>query len=290
MNCYICDFVTENHKVVNGFNVHTCEKCGLEWVTGVTEDDLDAFYTKKYFDSDTELGYRDYLAAEKIHRKNAKRILGIVDRIKCLSGARVLDVGCAFGFLLDEAGKFKKCHPYGVELSRYAYEYAKNTLKLDVFNNDFQSLNFESEFFDVIFLIGTIEHLMRPKDILNAVSRILKPSGLVVITTIDTSCFFPLYSYKLPEHLFYFNDTNLSLLLKEAGLKVILNKTHFGFYYYLHEVFYRLANLLSFKFLHSVSEIVRKKMPDIYVKTPTNEMILIARKGPPENRQQACKI
>lgn len=278
MNCYICNFTTDIHRVVSGFTVHTCKKCGLKWVSGVTKNDILSFYNEGYFDSNSKLGYRDYLTSEKIHRKNAKRILRIVDKIRFLNGTRILDIGCAFGFLLDEAEKFKKCNAYGVELSHYAYEYAKNILGLNVLNCEFESANFEPEFFDVVFLIGTIEHIMSPRDIIKVISKILKPRGLLVMTTIDMSCLFPLYSFKLPEHLFYFNYTNMSLLLKETGFKIIFKKTHFPSYYYLHEAFYRLGNILSLPFSNAISKIIKEKMPKMYVKIPTNEMILVAQK------------
>lgn len=277
-HCYICGSTAVSiYRIINNFPVYRCKKCGLKWVNDVSAEKIISFYNEKYFNSNSKMGYKNYLANEENHRRNARSILRIVDEIRTLTELRILDVGCAFGFLLDEARRFKHCNVYGVEFSRYAYEYAKNKLGLNILNCELNSSNFDTEFFDVVFLIGTIEHLIYPKEAIAIINRILKPGGLIVITTLDTTSLFPLYSIKPPEHLFYFNHNNLLLFLNNLGFEVLLKKTYFA-YYCLHDLFHGVGKFLSLSILGFISGVIRKKFPNFYVKIPTNEMILIGKK------------
>ncbi len=276
--CYICGSTKiEFYKKIKGFSLLKCKKCNLKWVVNITEKEIIEFYDQNYFYSNSKMGYADYLADEKNHRRNAKSILHSVNKIKDLTKLKVLDVGCAMGFLLDEARRFKACDVYGVEVSNYAYAYAKSSLEIDVIHGELDSSHFASEFFDVVFLIGTIEHLLSPKKTLAIINRVLKSDGLLVITTIDTSGLFRLYSIKPPEHLFYFNHNNIVILLTKLGFKIIKIKPYFVSYY-LHDLFHRLSEFFSFSFLEFVSGVIKRKMPNFYVKIPTNEMILIVKK------------
>lgn len=268
---YVCDFASK-------FTVYECKGCGLKWVGGITKDTAVSFYDNEYFNSDSKMGYQDYLGNERNHRRNARSILSIVDKKRDLEGLRVLDVGCAFGFLLDEAKKFRCCDVYGLELNHDACEYAKGVLSLKVFNGEVESSCFPKDFFDVVFVIGTIEHLISPKDTLRAINMILKPEGLLVITTLNTRGLFPFYSIKPPEHLFYFNHDNIDLLLNRLNFRLVKKKTHFS-YYCLPDLFHRLSEFLTSSFLRRFFNFVRSKSPNIDIKIPTNEMLLIAQKS-----------
>lgn len=276
--CCICESQKIRfYKKAHDFFIYKCEECKLLWIKGIANQDIASFYGQSYFESDSLIGYKNYLADEKNHRKNARTIIKEVSKIKDLTNLRILDLGCAFGFLLDEAKKTKNCAIYGIEISQYAYEYTKKYLGANIYNCEITSCHFEPNFFDVVFLIGTVEHLISPKDVLNNLGKTLKPGGLLVITTLDTNGLIPLYSLKVPEHPFYFNHNNLSLLLSKLGYKTVLRKTYFA-NYHLYDLFHRLDEFLSLRFLGSFSWLTEKIFPNFSVKIPTNEMIIIARK------------
>lgn len=192
--CYICGSKKiVPHKEVNGFIVYRCKDCKLLWTVDIDKQKITSFYNQSYFNNKSKMGYKNYLADEKNFRKNARGLINTVNKIKDLSKLRILDVGCAYGFLLDEARNIKQCDTYGIEISHDAYTYAKNTLSLNVTDSELDSHNYEPNYFDLIFLIGTIEHLISPKETLAVIHNILKPGGLLVITTIDTTGLFPLY-------------------------------------------------------------------------------------------------
>lgn len=214
MRCYLDNSEnTKLLKVVNGFDVYACGDCGLRWVEPRNKEKIHSLYNERYYKNDTlKTGYQDYWKHRKRYKKEAKNMLRIVDKVKGLNGLRILDIGCGFGYLLAEAKKYK-CQVEGVEISAYARKMAKEKFGLNIFSN-IACLNYFKPIFDVVFLIGTIEHLISPKEMLLNIKKILKQDGLLVITTIDTQGMLPVYFLKPPEHLFYFNHHNIALLLE----------------------------------------------------------------------------
>lgn len=277
MQCYICNSseIRENaHE--SGCQILRCSHCGLIWIEHISNRDIDDFYAKEYFFSDSKVGYSDYLSDEENHRLNAKYLLKILGKYVSPNQNRLLDVGCAYGFCLDEARK-SGYRVFGVELSEVGHSYAVNTLKLDVRRGDLLSAKFETGFFDAVFLIGTVEHLKDPKSVLSEIYRILKDTGVLLITTIDTKGFLPFYSIKPPEHLFYFSHRNIQQLLTHLKFHILTIKPYFV-NYKIHDLFFRLGAFLGRKWLVNMSKLFSKMFPKFSLKVPTNEMIIVLKK------------
>jgi 2-polyprenyl-3-methyl-5-hydroxy-6-metoxy-1,4-benzoquinol methylase len=279
--CYICEssqvrFFKNKHR----FNIFKCTVCQLSWVGDqIDQKQLEELYDETYYNSDNNIGYKNYLAGEANHRLNAQEIIREFEFFQNLHKAKVLDIGCAAGFFLDELKNSRQCEVYGVEGSAYAYQHAKQLLGSNVLNQMMDSTIFEPDLFDVVFLIGTIEHLADPRGILKDIYRVLKPGGYLGITTIDAKGLIPLYSLKPPEHLFYFDHNNLALLLKQYNFKMTFQKTHFS-HYHLYDLFHRLKEFSSFPPLGTLSKIIQKYFPEKSIKIPTNEMLIIGEKTP----------
>lgn len=97
-------------------------------------------------------------------------------------GAHLLDIGCGEGFFLFSASKFGYATK-GVELSEDAAAYARKEFGLDVETKPFEEVRFPENHFDVITLWQVLEHMLYPLMVLEEVHRILKPGGMLVITT-----------------------------------------------------------------------------------------------------------
>lgn len=277
MNCPICQ--SSAHKQltpVNGFSVESCQDCSLIWIDNVSMDVLKKFYTKDYFESkDHVLGYANYLEDEKILRLNAKKLL---DEITSCP-QKILDVGCAYGFFLDEARKKWNAEVVGVELSQEAAQYAKTNLQLNVKEKPLLECQFAQESFDLISIIGVLEHLPDAIATLKECARILKPGGHLIVTTIDTKGLVRLYEIKPPEHLYYFSKKNLSLCLKKFGFHVKIAKNYWP-YYFLNEAVcraFRLLSKLPFRLEKTLSYV---PFLETTLRVPTNEMLVVAQKSP----------
>jgi SAM-dependent methyltransferase len=280
--CYVCGAQDVSLRARKGaFEVYRCAACGLSWALhggsdpAIGEAQLRAFYDGDYYKSDSIVGYKDYLRNEAVHRLNARHILALTAAHAAVERVRVLDVGCAFGFMLDEARKLG-AEVYGAEFSDTARGYAERELALKV-APEFPCADLAAGGFDIAFLIGTIEHLADPRRMLRDIHEVLKPDGVLVITTIDTRGWFPLYALKPPEHLFYFDHRNLGLLLQQTGYTLLRRRTYFT-RYLLHDLLHRLGEFFRLPVLGAVSTRMERWAPTLAVKIPTNEMFLVARK------------
>lgn len=170
----------------------------------------------------------EYEREEKGRRISARIILKRLKRLK--KHGRILDIGCATGFLLDEAKK-QGWEVYGIELSKWCVEYAKEKFGLNIFCGPLEKAEFQKNFFDAIILNDTIEHLIDPKEALQELRRILKPDGVLCISTPNIGS---LIGKVLrgrwwginQAHLYYFTKRTLYKMLEATGFSLLTCKNH----------------------------------------------------------------
>lgn len=140
---------------------------------------------------------------------------------KPIQGQRLLDIGCGNGdFLVSarEAG----WQVSGVEPDPKAAA-ATRQRGIDVTVGTVDLLEGVSHCFDAITLSHVIEHVHEPKQLLQAVQRLLKPGGIVYIDTPNiqshgTAIFKKNWrGLETPRHLVLFNPASLTELLYATG-------------------------------------------------------------------------
>src|SRR5690606_20946181 len=96
---------------------------------------------------------------------------------------------------------------------------------LNVFEGSVEEIGLEKESYDIITSFEVIEHLTYPKEHLEELFRLLRPGGILYITTPN---FNALTRYILkaewsiityPEHLTYFSANTLNYALESVGFK-----------------------------------------------------------------------
>lgn len=96
--------------------------------------------------------------------------------------SRLLDVGCGVGTISVELQK-KGFEVYGIDFSSVAIEKAKkkgiNAVECDT---DKEGLPFEDNYFDVVWAGDVVEHVFDPIFLFKEISRVLKPTGKVLLT------------------------------------------------------------------------------------------------------------
>lgn len=141
--------------------------------------DKQKIYDGKYFDFGITKERSDYSWESKSPYFEA-----IFATFKNFQPKRVLDIGCAKGFLVsifNAAG----IEAYGVDVSSYAIENTPNNIRNKLFTLDIEKnrLPFENDYFDLVFGLEILEHLSRFDNLLQEVSRVLKKNGYVFFTT-----------------------------------------------------------------------------------------------------------
>ena len=137
-----------------------------------------------------------------------------------MCGGRLLEVGCAYGYFLEEAkGRFSS--RVGTDYSRDALARAHGTADQLVLGGP-EDLPL-AEPFDCAACIHVIEHVYQPVEWLREIHRRLVPGGWLVLATPDAAAFWrPLMGrrwpfYKAPEHVTLFGRDSLVRLLASAG-------------------------------------------------------------------------
>ncbi len=106
-------------------------------------------------------------------------------------GAKVLDVGCAKGYMARELKK-KKCFVAGIEQDIAASAEAKRWCD-DLINADMEAaidnLRYADGYFDVIICLEVLEHLIRPDLVLSKLKRYLNNSGRIILSVPNVARF-----------------------------------------------------------------------------------------------------
>jgi len=170
--------------------------------------------------------------------KARKRVLrNFLDWIKndIPHGAKVLDAGCGYGYLLNLCESYG-WEPYGIDISKYAINRAKKYTKASLSCQDIEKTSFKHEFFNAVLLFDVIEHLKSPFNTLKEARRILKNDGVLAIHApnvnalgrhFDTLLHREWFGVKDNTHIYLFTPFSLKILVNRSGFETIKVETPF---------------------------------------------------------------
>jgi 2-polyprenyl-3-methyl-5-hydroxy-6-metoxy-1,4-benzoquinol methylase len=205
----------------NGCDILVCRECGLGRAETKAFDPA-AYYTDTYFSGGHPDGYADYLGSERVLRREFARSVQFI-RQRRPSG-RLLEIGCAYGFFLQEARRYFDVS--GIELAEDAAAYCRrNCLPVIGGEPSEQTLSALGEM-DIIVMLDVIEHLPAPDETLALCARHLRPGGLIVLTTGDFGSAVARWAgprWRLmtpPQHLWFFSAASIARLSGRLHLHV----------------------------------------------------------------------
>ena len=175
---------------------------------------------------------------EALRRHNYERILDRIELLKPLKGARVLEVGSAWGWFLAAAER-RGTLPQGIEPDAANANLARaagHRVDIGYFPDDLTT----DDLYDIIVLNDVFEHIPAPAQFVSKIEARLAPGGLVVLNCPSSNgIFFRLAKllnslgvsgpyerlwqndYPAP-HVSYFNPSNLQRLVeRNSGLREV---------------------------------------------------------------------
>jgi SAM-dependent methyltransferase len=189
-------------------------------------EDLEEIYAPEYFEyrpEESTDGYADYLGDAERHRETAKRRLALIERFAASRG-KLLDVGAAAGFFVDEAVR-AGWDAEGIDIAPHMVEWGRRELGIPLRVGDI-SLVDERGAYEVVTMWDYIEHSLDPAGDLARSNELLAPSGIVALSTGDIDSVAARISGSRwhlltpRHHNFFFGARTLPLLLGRSGFEV----------------------------------------------------------------------
>jgi len=169
---------------------------------------------------------------EESHFKNIFMTRFAITRRFKKSG-KVLDIGTSNGLMLD-IFKENGFETWGVEPSQSAKIAKVKGHK--IINSFFEKTKIPNNYFDVVIMNHTLEHLDNPLLVLKKVYKILKKDGIFLVDVpnaggIASTILGSKWPYRLPkEHKHQFTSKSLSKIFEETGFKVIHFESRSGIF------------------------------------------------------------
>lgn len=289
MGKHICITCEKEQKQIFVYKQHLyfqCHYCGLVSTYPYPDKkQILSHYKKKFIQGNYRLHRQFAIPYNTVYKSFADLLISIIKKQKKnIKGMRVLDIGCFTGDFLEILKK-KGANVYGLELQKEAVEIANKRLGENVYQADVMTNKFPLKKFDVLTMLGVVEHVTNPAKLIERCSRLLKKDGIIFIQTPNSGSFLAklLHKYWPPyepiEHIHLFSKKSLVLLLEKNGFSDIKyqqswKKLPVGYTYNMLQTFGGEFHTLSKPFSLLFNNVLSSLVLPFYV----GEMTVIAKK------------
>ena len=281
--CVVCESEVPFRKIFQkkGKDYVRCTDCGIIVVAPIpSRTEMTDYYNADYaHDSGMGTARTD---AEALFQATAQSRLPEIEAI--VPDGRWLDVGCANGAFLEVIAA-AGYDAHGIDLSDTAADFAR-AKGLQVRAAAIEDCVLDSPY-DVISAFDVIEHVIDPSEFIRNVSELLKPGGVLVLTTPDTRSVMARmmgsrwYEYIPETHFFNFHADNLRRLLHRFGLEVMEVGRAYKFLSYDYSMIqFKAYNPLIYKVLGTIRFMLPRSARQYPIRLYIGEVSLIARKAP----------
>lgn len=199
-----------------------CKRCGLQYLNPRLRTDV---VIEGYSVGSDEIFISQAAGRERTFAKSLKHI----ERLRPRRG-RLLDVGTAGGSFLAVAQR-AGWEVSGCEPNRWLCDWANQHYGLKIVPGTIFDMKLPNASFDVVTLWDVLEHTSDPKAVLAECSRVLKPSGILLVNYPDIQSLIARlmdrkWVFLLSVHLYYFTRKTLKAMLEQLAFRVLQRRQH----------------------------------------------------------------
>ena len=170
-----------------------------------------------------------YLTQREGRERTFSFLLDRIERFVDRPGV-MLDVGCYTGVFMELAAA-RGWQASGIELSDWAVSIARSTGVGPVHHGTLAEAGIEHGSMDLVCMWDVIEHLSAPGDVIDEVAAILRPGGLLALTThmidsVTARLMGSRYPFLMSMHLLHFSRFTMWRLLEDRGFEIITFEGH----------------------------------------------------------------
>ena len=239
-SCPICDsvnrrlvfrqtFAVVDHGTpVTGYDVVVCGRCGCSYADGIPEQaTLDNYYREM-----SKYEYAQRGGAESdFDSKRLALIAAVIAPLLPSRDVRILDIGCASGRLLANLRDMGFPNVEGLDPSPACARSAADLYSIKVRSLTLDEMAGSGELFDVVTMVGVLEHLRDMKEAFENLNALISPGGLLYVEVPDVTGFvdWPNAPYQdfSTEHINFFGPVSLQNLMTRRGFSpVFLERNH----------------------------------------------------------------
>ena len=250
----------------HGYDIVRCSVCRLMFRHPLPRvEELPALYGVDYFahsegEAASGEGYASYTDDAPLHRANGRRRLERLERLQ--TPGRLLDVGCAAGFFVDEAAR-RGWFAEGIDVSAAMIEWGRGATQGELAVGEFTALEQQSSLYAAITMWDYLEHTLDPAAELQKAYELLEPQGILALATGNASSLVARLSgvrwhlLTPRHHNYFFTKQTLVAYCRKTAFEVI-EVRHSPALYSLRHVTYKLRTFADVAIVKTLAEAAEK--------------------------------
>ncbi len=231
----------------NGYHGVKCDTCKLIYISPrPSSNEIKQIYT-----DDHAILYADAeFRFQSVNRMEAALTLSKIQRYR--KHGSILELGPGGGSFLVEARSFGY-DPYAIELNPIEARWMNEKLHIPCEDAALNGSSFGGRQFDIVYHQDVLSHLYDPISVFHDINRALKKGGLLVFETGNIADLEKKYykwfsQFFYPDHLFFFGEKSLRILLERTGFKCIcIHKQAILLQLLLQKILWRIKDSLKDK-------------------------------------------
>lgn len=205
----------------NDHKIFECGSCGFLFVHPYpTPAELTDYYASNYRGASANY-------YPKLKSRKRRALVKSLRFFRYVYGKKVLDIGCGGGVMVNAFHRLG-ADSHGLDISWNSIQFARQKFpRCTFYCENFDTMRRRSVRFDFMFTSELMEHIAGPHEVLRMIDALSKPGTVIYVASPDAGHaavpedIFAWEDLCPPEHLQWFNQSNLAKVFDEYGFDLL---------------------------------------------------------------------